>query len=108
MPNYMRITPLLMTWLKLIADLTSGKWALKHILANKLKKSFSAKSQKKIAHPPLFFNNIQVSQSSSHKHLGVILDERIIFCEHLKNVAPKINKTIRLLRKLQSLLRRSY
>ena len=35
---------------------------------------FSRKS-KKITYPPSFFNNIQALQSSSQKHLGVILDE---------------------------------
>ena len=58
---------------------------------------------KKISHPPLFFNNIQVTQSSSQRHLGIILDEQLAFCEHLKMRTSKINKTIRLLRKLQNL-----
>ena len=34
---------------------------------------FSRKA-KEINHPPLVFNNTSVSQSSSQKHLGVILD----------------------------------
>ena len=59
---------------------------------------------KKIIHPPLFFSNIQVSQSSSQKHLVVILGEQLTFCEHLKMVASKISKTIGPLRKLQNLL----
>ena len=29
----------------------------------------------------IFSNNIQVSQSSSQKHLGFILDEKLTFCE---------------------------
>ena len=60
---------------------------------------FSRKS-KKISHPPLFFNNIQVSQSSSEKHLGIIFEEQLTFFEHLKIMTSKINKTIGLLRKL--------
>ena len=67
---------------------------------------FSRKS-KKISHPTLFFNNIQVPQSSSQKHLGIILDEHLTFCKHLKMLTSKINKTIGLLRKLQNLLPRS-
>ena len=54
-------------------------------------------------HPPLFFNNIQGSQYSFQKHLGVILHEQLTLCEHLKMVASKTNKTIGLLRKLQNL-----
>ena len=67
---------------------------------------FSRKS-KKISHPPLFFSNIQVPQSSSHKHLGIALDEYLTFCKHLKMLTSKINRTIGLLRKLQNLLPRS-
>ena len=63
---------------------------------------FSRKS-KKISHPPLFSNNIQAAQSSSQKHLGIIFDEQLTFCEHLKILTSKINKTIALLRKSQNL-----
>ena len=62
---------------------------------------------KKISHPPLFFSNIQVPQSSSHKHLGIILDEHLTFCEHLKMLTSKINKTIGLLQKLENVLPRA-
>ena len=39
---------------------------------------------KEIYHPPLVFINISVSQSLSQKHLGVILDSKLLFYEHLK------------------------
>ena len=67
---------------------------------------FSRKA-KEINHPPLVFNNTSVSQSSSQKHLGVILDSKLIFDEHLKMVSLKISKTLGLLRKLHNLLPRS-
>ena len=38
---------------------------------------------KEIYHPALVFNNTNVSQSSSQKHLGVILDSKLIFDEYL-------------------------
>ena len=51
---------------------------------------FSRKA-KEIYYPPLVFNNTSVSQLSSQKHLGVILDSKgvildskLIFDEHLK------------------------
>ena len=44
---------------------------------------FSRKT-KEIYHPPLVFNNTNISQSSSQKHLGVILDSKLVFYEHLK------------------------
>ena len=47
-------------------------------------------------------------QASSQKHLlCVTLDRKLIFDKHLNNVLNKVNKTIRLLRKLQYLLPRS-
>ena len=61
---------------------------------------------KKLPHPSLVFNNNNVLQTSSQKHLGVTLDVKLTFDEHLNNVLNKVNKTIGLLRKLQNLLSR--
>ena len=67
--------------------------------------SFSRKL-KKFCHPSLRFNNNNVSQASSQKHLGLTLDNRLIFDEHLTNVSNKISKTIGLFWKLQNILPR--
>ena len=61
---------------------------------------------KKATHPPLLFNSNNVSQVNPQKHLGVILDVKLTFEEHLKNVFRKTNKTIGLLQKLSNLLPR--
>ena len=61
---------------------------------------------KKGTHPPLLFNNSNVSQVNSQTHLRVISDVNLTFEEHLKNVFNKTNKTIGLLRKLSDLLPR--
>ena len=58
-------------------------------------------------YPLLVFNNTSVSQSSSQKHLGVIIDSKLMFDEHLKMVSLKISKTLGLLQKLHNLLPRS-
>ena len=60
---------------------------------------------KKVCHPPLRFSN-NVSVASSQKHLGLTLDNRLTFDEHLTNVSNKISKTIGLLHKLQNILPR--
>ena len=57
-------------------------------------------------HPLLFFNNNNISQVESQKYLGVILDVKLTFEEHLKIVFNKTNKTIGLLWKLCNLLQR--
>ena len=49
---------------------------------------------KKATHPPLLFNNNNDSQVNTKKHLGVILDVKFTFEEHLKNAFNKTNKTI--------------
>ena len=48
---------------------------------------------KAISHPPLVFNNNNVIQTTSQKHLGIILDTRLSFEKHLETVLCKINKT---------------
>ena len=64
---------------------------------------FSSKIRK-TSHPPLTFNNNSVKQV---KHLGVYLDSRLNFREHLQNMFNKTNKTISFLRKLQNNLPRA-
>ena len=57
---------------------------------------------KKVYHPPLHFNNNNVSQASSQKHLGLTVDNRSTFDQRLTNVSDKISKTIGLLQKLEN------
>ena len=64
---------------------------------------FSRKMQM-INHPPLFFNENFVPQTSLQKHLEMFLDRKFNFSEHLKTVFQKTSKTIGLLCKLQTLL----
>ena len=61
----------------------------------------------KIDHPLLYFNDNLVKSSSTHKHLGIMLDTKLDFSLHLKNIQNKVNKTIGLLRKLQDTLPRT-
>ena len=66
---------------------------------------FSRKHQK-ISHPTIYFNNNPIESVSSQKHLGMILDTKLNFQEHIKNILTKFNKNIGLLRKLQKMLPR--
>ena len=67
---------------------------------------FSQKS-KKLTQPPLVFNNNNVSQSFPRKYLGVILDFKLTFEDHLNNLLAKVNKAVGLLRRLRNLLPRT-
>ena len=60
----------------------------------------------KINHPPLLFHQNLAKSSNTRKHLGILLDTKLDFNLHLKNVQSKGNKTIGLLRKLQNILPR--
>ena len=60
----------------------------------------------KINHPLLLFSQNLVKPSSSQKHLGIVLDTKLDFNLHIKNIQSKVNKTIGLLRKLQNILPR--
>ena len=60
----------------------------------------------KLVHPNLTFNNSQVSQIESQKHLGLILDNKLNFNEHLNGLLDKVSKTIGLIGKFQPILPR--
>ena len=42
----------------------------------------------------IYFNSNPIEQVSSQKHLGMILDAKLNFQEHIKNLLTKANKTI--------------
>ena len=67
---------------------------------------FSCKT-KRLNQPPLVFNNNNVSQDFSQKQLSVVLDFKLTFEEHLKNVLVKVNKAVSFLHKLRNLLPRT-
>ena len=62
---------------------------------------------KKLLHPTLLFNNIQLNNSLFQKHLGLTLDIKLNFSEHIKSITKKISKTMGLLRKFQQIFPRS-
>ena len=59
-------------------------------------------SRKKNAatYPPLFFNNSEIKLSSNQKHLGLPLDSKLSFNEHINDKILQANKSVGLLRKL--------
>ena len=59
-----------------------------------------------VLQPLLTFNNVDVSQISSQKHLEMFLDFKLSFNEHLETVFAKFNRGIALLRKFQTVLPR--
>ena len=66
---------------------------------------FSHKSHK-LAHPPVFFNNIPVKRCSIQKHLGFHLDKKLNFNDHVKEKITKAKKGIGVIKKLSNILSR--
>ena len=67
-----------------------------------------SRKKKTQSHPEISLNNIPVERSSYQKHLGLILDEKLNFKQHIDNAISKINKGIAVIKKLRySLPRKS-
>ena len=61
---------------------------------------FSRKMKIQI-HPTINLNNIQVERTSHHKHLDILLDEKLNFKQHIKTTILKINKGMSLIKELR-------
>ena len=68
--------------------------------------AFSRKTSIQV-HPVLTFDNSPVMKTTHHEHLGLILDEKLNFKEHLKEKMSKAYKGIAVLRKLQNVIPRN-
>ena len=60
---------------------------------------FSGKNQIQ-NHPTISLNNVQVERSSYQKHLGIILDEKLIFKQQIDSAISNANKGISVITKL--------
>ena len=76
-------------------------------LTNHVQDVIFGRKTKKLLHPCLSFNDISLKNSLSQKHLGLTLDVKLNFVEHIKNITQKISKTMCLLRRFQPILPRS-
>ena len=65
---------------------------------------FSIKMKTQI-HPTISFNNIQVKRASHHKHLGILLDEKLNFKQHIDTTILKINKGISVIKTSETVCR---
>ena len=66
---------------------------------------FSRKCTKE-DHPPIYFNDIPVTQTTVQKHIGLYLDEKLNYNTHIKEKFNKVYKDIGLLRNLANKLPR--
>ena len=61
---------------------------------------FSRKKQVQI-HTAISLNNIQIERAPYQKYLGLILDEKLNFTQHIVNAISKVNKGISIIKKLR-------
>ena len=54
----------------------------------------------KFVYPPLKFNNNDVQSANNQKHLGLVLDSKLHFNEHVNNKINKCKKAIGIMKKL--------
>ena len=66
---------------------------------------FSRKNQIR-NHPTISLNNIQVERTNFQKQLGLILDEKLNFKQHVDSAISKVNKGISVIKKLRHTLPR--
>ena len=59
-------------------------------------------TEKKNHHPDIIFKGNPVKKSSYQKHLGMLLDSKLHFDEHMKGVFDKTSKSIGLICKLRN------
>ena len=58
-------------------------------------------------YPPVHFNSTNVQVADSQKHLGLVLDSKLNFNEHMESTITKCNKIIGLMKKLSQFLARN-
>ena len=64
----------------------------------------SGRDKKKATmHPPLLFNNSEINLSSNQKHLGLALNSKLLFNEHINDRVHQTSKDVQL-RKMQTIL----
>ena len=65
-----------------------------------------SKKPRESFHPNLYFNKFVVEKVQTQKHLGLKLDKKLSFKEHLKDKFAKVNRGIGILKKLSGFLPR--
>ena len=88
--NLAKISEWAFKW-KMSFNPNSSKPAQEVIFSRKLKT---------VPHPSIRFNNNPLSLWPAQKHLGLVLDLKLMFNEHINHILSKVNKSIGLLCKI--------
>ena len=85
------------------SKLVIGPTHAKCLLTRISQKIFSRKFTKE-DHPPIYFNDMPVTQTTFQKHIGMYLDEKLNYNTHIKEKLSKVLKGIGLPRNLSNKL----
>ena len=62
------------------------------------------RKRKKIDHPSIYFNDLEVKSVNEHKHLGLIMDAKLTFASHINDQLSKARKGLGILKSLNRYL----
>ena len=65
-----------------------------------------SRKSKKTDHPTVYLNHAPVALTNCHKHLGMYLDKKLNFLQHIKEKISKANRGIGVIQKLRHILPR--
>ena len=66
-----------------------------HDPGKEAQKVISSRKLQNENHNQVYFNQNSAKQVSSQKHIGIYLNTKLNFQEHVNNIISKVNKTIR-------------
>ena len=93
-------------------DLKNSDWAYKWKmifnldLSNQAQEVIFFRKTNKISYPTTAFNTVPVARTSCQKHLGLYLDEKLNFSQHINIKISKANKGIGIIKRLSHILPR--
>ena len=67
----------------LVNGLFNGKYILIVIPKKTGKKFFFSRKSNNCSHPPVTLNNSAINKYSHHKHLGIVLDSKLVLKFHV-------------------------
>ena len=88
-------------------NLWCQKWLL-HINVGKTKDILFSRKRQPSNLPPLYFNNLVIETVSSHKQLGIILDAKLDWSEHIEDICSRSLQRINAWKGLQFKLSRKH
>ena len=83
------------------------KMSFNHDITKKAQEIIFSRKKNDTIHPSLYFNNTPMQRKSVQKHLGLFLDEKLSFLEHINEKIKKVTVGVNLMHKLNLLLPRS-